>query len=46
MEKDYDPTLKALVEAVPAGWPGLVGLPRAPTEVMLPLAPVPLAGGR
>jgi hypothetical protein len=31
--KPFDPTLKTLVEASPADWPVLLGLPPAPTEV-------------
>ncbi len=34
MSQPYDPTLKALVETVPEDWPVLVGLPRAPTDVI------------
>jgi hypothetical protein len=32
--KPYDPTLKALVETEPESWPVLLGLPKAPTEVI------------
>src|SRR5262245_46170868 len=32
--KQFDPTLKTLVETSPGDWPVLLGLPPAPTEVI------------